>query len=91
MSNKTDQSSAIRYPCEFTVKVICHANKGLIPAMLSIVKKHFPETTMEHIKCRESKESKYTALSITVNAQNQEQLDQLYQNFSDSDNVLMTL
>jgi hypothetical protein len=91
MNNAQQQhSSAIKYPCQFKLKIICHATENLTEKILLLVKEHFPETIPEDITLRNSKESKYTALTVSVYAQSQEQLDQLYQNLADSDNVLMT-
>lgn len=87
----TEQSGPMIFPCDFTIKVICHSQANLISSMLEIVNKHFPQATTDDVTSRDSKQSKYTALSITVKAKNQEQLDQLYQDFSDSTSVLMTL
>ena len=87
----TEQSGPMMFPCDFILKVICHSKADLATLILEIVNRHFPETSTSDITARDSKQSKYTALSIKVKAENQAQLDQLYQDLTDSDDVLMTL
>ncbi len=58
---------------------------------LTIIRKHFKDLAETAITSRTSSDNNYLALTITIQAQSQEQLDAAYQELSDSPYVLMVL
>ena len=88
---ESKSSSALTFPCEFVIKVMGKNHADLEPAVLSIIQKQFPVIEQHQISRRPSKDANYLALSITVTAENQAQLDATYQGLTDSDQVIMAL
>jgi len=84
-------SSPLQFPCEFVVKIMGKAAKEFEESVFNILKKHFPDIQNSNISKRSSKGANYIALTATVNAQSQEQLDALYQDLSAEKSVLMAL
>ena len=89
MNTETEHSSPIEFPCEFLVKAVCKSSDNIEQYILELAQKHFPNLTSENITLRKSKQEKYSALSINVYAENQEQLDAIYQDLTDSQHILM--
>ncbi|OGT45608.1 MAG: hypothetical protein A3E82_08920 [Gammaproteobacteria bacterium RIFCSPHIGHO2_12_FULL_38_11] len=81
----------IKFPCDFTLKVMGEAQGDFEAVTLAVVKKHFPKTDLAEIQKNSSKQGKYLALSITVNAESKMQLDALYQELSSTKEILMVL
>ncbi len=86
-----EYSSPMKFPCDFDIKVMGHATPEFKEKITIIIKKHFSDFNKEQIKTRNSKDSNYLALTLTVRAENQAQLDSCYQELSASSDVIMAL
>jgi uncharacterized protein len=87
----TVPESLIEYPVDFPIKVMGQAQPGFAQAMVAIVKKHAPDFDESTIGMRPSREGKYLSLTFVIRATSREQLDALYQEFSDHPMVSMAL
>ena len=83
--------SIIEYPCDFPIKAMGLAEHDIEAIFLDIVHQYFPQQENFEIKRLESKGGKYLSVTITLKAQNREQLDSTYQALCDHDKILMTL
>lgn len=81
----------LTFPCEFIFKVIGNADGLFESEMLQLFRQHFPQIGEAAISSKPSKNQKYLALSITVHAISQEQLDNIYQVLSRHPLVLFVL
>ncbi len=86
-----EYSSPMQFPCEFIIKVMGKNNDSFEKEVFDIVKNHFPTITASSISKRPSKDNNYMAISITVNAENQPQLDATYQALTENPAVIMAL
>ena len=89
MTNKDE--SAIQFPCDFPIKAMGLASHDLEIIVFDIVSQHAPDTSKDAVKTRESSNGKYISITVTVNAQNQAQLDAIYQALTDHEHVMMAL
>lgn len=78
------------FPCEHTFKVAGKTSSEFELAVLSIINKHatIPENGLDAIL---SKEGKYLSLSITIQAESKQQLDEIYRELSKEPLVLYAL
>lgn len=83
--------SLLKFPCDFTIKVFGLGSDEFEIAVLTIVHKHVPNLSETAMQSRDSANSKYRALSITVHVDSKQQLDDLYRDLSSSPHVLMAL
>jgi len=81
----------IHFPCEFAIKIFGVASDEFEVNVLTLIRKHFPDIKENAIQSRLSKDGKYLALTITVNANDREQLDTIYRDLTASPYVLMAL
>lgn len=93
MDNKPQEitGEGMTFPCEFVIKVFGAASSEFESAVLEIMRKHIPEITETDIQRRPSKDGKYHVLSITINAESREQLDNIYRELTSNPLVLMAL
>ena len=89
MTDETE--SAIKFPCDFPIKAMGLSTVDLEVIVFEIVTFHAPDTPRESVKKRESSNGKYISITVTVNAQNQAQLDAIYQALTDHEHVMMAL
>jgi uncharacterized protein len=83
--------SLLQFPCDFPIKVMGEARPEFETAVLSIIHRHVPDLKENAILARTSKEGKYLALTITIVARSQAQLDTIYRALTASQWVLMAL
>lgn len=82
---------SLTFPCEFTFKIIGLANDLFESEVLQMFAQHFPQMGEGAINSKLSKNDKYLALSITVKANSQAELDAIYQVLSRHPLVLFVL
>jgi len=82
---------AMEFPCEFPIKAMGLASETLQVAVLEIVQRHAPEADQATLKSTPSSNGKYLSITVTITAQNREQLDAIYQDLSACEQVLMAL
>lgn len=90
-SHNNNSKQLLKFPCEFPIKVVSYSSFELEHFTTNVVHKHIPE--MEHIPVSKniSKQGNYQAITVTVRAQNQKQLDSIYQELSSNKAIIMVL
>jgi len=83
--------SLLEFPCDFPIKVFGLNQDGLEALVLGIVRCHAPDLAEDALSSRLSGGGKYTAVTVTVNAQSQAQLDAIYQELTASPEIIMAL
>lgn len=81
----------LEFPCDFPVKAIGSSHEGLQQEVLDIIRRHAPEVDEGAVTCRQSGGGKYTAVTVTVQAQSKAQLDAIYQDLTASPAIAMVL
>lgn len=86
-----ESQSVLKFPCEFSFKVIGLANDQFQGEVLKIFHQHFPKLGEGAIRLNHSKNEKYIAFTVTVHAISQEQLDATYLDLSAHPLILFAL
>ena len=81
---------AIRFPCEFPIKVMGLNTETFQTAIKAIIRKHVASDEIAYTS-QLSRGDKYISITATFTAQSKEQLDALYLELHDHELVLMTL
>ncbi len=85
------EETLLEFPCEFSVKAMGLATDNFDTVVVEIVRRHVPELGEGAVKTRPSKEGKYLSVTVTFDATSKPQLDAIYQDLTDHDQVLMSL
>ena len=83
--------SALQFPCDFPIKVVGHQHANFEMEVVARVREHVPDLGEGAVKSRPSQGGKYLAVTVTVRATSQAQLDAIYQSLSGWDRALMVL
>ncbi len=86
-----NKESILKFPCEYPLKLMGRDEPGFHAAVRSILKDHLGELDDECVSARSSQNGKFVALTVTFTATSREQLDALYHDLSDSNQVLIAL
>ncbi len=85
------EDSLLKFPCDLPIKIFGRNVDGFRATVVDIVSSHCEEPAESYIRERLSRDNGYTSLTITIQAQSREQVDALYQELSDSDDIMMVL
>lgn len=85
------KESALQFPCDFPLKVMGRASPGFDALVVEIVLRHVGDLREGAISMRASSNGNYLSVTVTVQAQSQDQLDNLYRELSGHERVLMVL
>ncbi|MHB1290662.1 MAG: YbeD family protein [Sulfuricella sp.] len=86
-----ERATLLEFPCAFPVKIMGEAREGFADAMLEIVLRHAPDFVVASTEMKASSSGKYVALTCTITAVSQAQLDDLYREISGHPMVSMAL
>ncbi len=90
MSHEPEES-LLEFPCQFPIKVMGLADRNFDLLVVELVRRHVPDLSEGSVKSRLSREGKYVSITVTVNAQSREQLDNIYLELTGHERVLMAL
>ena len=85
------QKKLLKFPCDFPIKVFGKSSLEFEAIVAALIRKHFPAIGEAAMTTNYSKNGQYVALTATVKAENQKQLDELYHDLSKCELVIMSL
>ena len=68
----------LEFPCRFSVKVMGEKHPEFAANVLATVQQHAPDTAEHDLQHRESSSGNYQGITVTLNAESKEQLDNIY-------------
>ena len=86
-----ERQTLLEFPCDFPLKIMGHASDDFDAMVAEIVIRHIGSLREDAIQRRPSRQGKYLAVTVTVQATSQEQLDNLYRELSSHTRILMVL
>lgn len=78
MSQQAEQKPLIEFPTDFNLKIMGAQHPDFASEILKAIQQHAPDTTEHHIKLRPSSGGNFVGATVTVHAQSQEHLDNIY-------------
>ena len=86
-----EKTSLLEFPCSFPIKVMGKNSDDFEQRISGIVLAHAELWPDEPIRSVASKEGNYVSITAVIEATSQEQLDAIYQELTDCDQVKMAL
>lgn len=86
-----EKTSLLEFPCNFPIKAMGKNSDDFEAIVTGIVLAHAELWPDVPIRSVPSKEGKYVSITAVIEAQSQAQLDTIYQELTDSDQVMMAL
>lgn len=81
----------IEYPSRFPLKVFGNQSADFEPIVLELIRARCPQAEHIDVRRRSSKGGKYLALTLTFTVYSQQQLEEIYQDLYDCEQVVMSL
>jgi hypothetical protein len=81
----------LEFPCEFPIKLMGRDTPSFRNTVRSLVEKHTGRLSDDAIQSSLSRNGRFISVTITVNAQSRQQLDDIYRDATDHAEVLTAL
>ena len=92
MTKKTEESlSVLEFPCRFPIKAMGRNSEDFESVVESIVLAHAELWPKEELSVMPSREGNFVSVTAVIEARSQQQLDAIYQDLTDCDQVMMAL
>lgn len=83
--------SLLTFPCEFPIKAMGKADDDFDALVVALIRKHSPDLTEGAVKSRHSNGGRFVSVTVTIQAESREQLDNIYMDLSAEKRILMAL
>ena len=90
MSDVPDDS-LLEFPCRFPIKMMGRDDNRFRKVAVELVEAHVGTVSEDAISATSSSKGNFLSITVTVDAQSQEQLDDIYRALSDHDEILVAL
>jgi putative lipoic acid-binding regulatory protein len=85
------EESAIEFPCSFPIKMMGRDTPEFRATARVLVENHTGALDDEAIQTAQSRKGNFVSVTVTITATSQEQLDAIYMDVSNHEDVLMAL
>ena len=85
------EESAIEFPCEFPIKMMGRDTPEFRSTARALVEKHAGKLANDAVRQAQSRKGNFVSITVTITATSQQQLDAIYQDVTDHEDVLMAL
>lgn len=91
MAMNPPPQSLLEFPCTLPIKIMGAAAADFEPLVLDIIRRHVGAPAPGAVRTRPSRNGRYVAITVTIEARDRAQLEALYEALSAHKQVLMTL
>lgn len=85
------EETLLEFPCEFPIKIMGRESEDFHSLARELVEKHAGPLADEAVVSSLSRKGNFVSVTVTINAQSQQQLDDIYRELTAHDEVLMAL
>ena len=83
--------SLLTFPCEFPIKAMGKAEDDFDILVIEIVRQYCPDIYENAVKTRLSHGGRYISVTVTIQAQSRQQLDNIYMALTAHERVIMAI
>ena len=85
------RDTLLEFPCRFPIKMMGRTGDEFRRLAVSLIEKHTGALPDDAVTTSTSRNGNFLAVTVTIDAQSQEQLDEIYRTLTEHDDVLVAL
>jgi len=86
-----ESDTLLQFPCSFPIKMMGRANAEFSDIAVRLIEQHVGAVADNSIQTAQSRNGNFLSVTVTIDAQNQEQLDRIYNDLSEHEDILVAL
>lgn len=89
--NESEEEPVLEFPCDFPIKMMGRDRPEFRDMARALIEQHAGKVQDDAIRTAMSRNGNFLSITITIKAQNQQQLDDIYRDLSSHDEILVAL
>ena len=89
--NDSESDKLLQFPCSFPIKMMGRADAEFSDIAVRLVEQHVGKVAEDSIQTSKSRNGNFLSVTVTIDAQSQEQLDNIYNDLSNREEILVAL
>ena len=85
------EQELLDFPCDFPIKMMGREQPEFRAAAVALIERHAGKIRSDAIRTALSRNGNFLSITVTINAQNQQQLDDIYSDLSEHEEILVAL
>ncbi len=90
MSDAQDDK-LLEFPCDFPIKMMGRDEPEFRETAIALIERHAGEIPSDAIRTTVSRKGNFLSITITIKAKSQQQLDDIYRELTEHDEILVAL
>ena len=86
-----NDETVMEFPCDFPIKTMGKDSPEFIATARSLIEKHAGPIDDDAVRTAQSSNGNFVSVTVTISASSRQQLDDIYQDLTAHDDVLMAL
>ena len=87
----SNRESLLEFPCEFPIKMMGRVGEGFRETAVVLVERHAGKVSEDAISIAPSRNGNFISVTVTIVAESQEQLDNIYRELTGHEEILVAL
>ena len=88
---QAEDEKLLVFPCDFPIKMMGRDQPEFRETAVALVEQHAGEISTDAIRTALSRKGNFLSITITIRARNQQQLDDIYRDLTEHDEILVAL
>ena len=81
----------MEFPCKFPIKAMGRATPGFVKQVVSLVENHVTHVPQQAVQSAPSRKGNYVSVTVLITATSKEQLDNIYRELTECEDVIVAL
>lgn len=87
----SEPKKLLEFPCSFPIKMMGRADDGFSELAVRLIEQHVGKVAENAVQTSASRNGNFLSVTVTIDAQSQEQLDSIYNELSSHKDILVAL
>ena len=89
--SEAQDDKLLEFPCDFPIKMMGRDHTDFRESAVSLIERHAGEIPSDAIRTTLSRKGNFLSITITIKARSQQQLDDIYRDLTEHDEILVAL
>ena len=88
---ESESDKLLQFPCSFPIKMMGRADAAFSDTAVGLVERHVGKVSTDSVQTSKSRNGNFLSVTVTIDAKSQEQLDNIYNDLSNHEDILVAL